>query len=485
MTAPLVVVGDVLLDIDITGRSRRLCPDAPVPVIEQAEERPRPGGAGLAALLAAADGREVVLVTALADDDPGHRLRAMLAAHVEVAAFRLHGATPRKVRIHAEGQPVARLDVGEGRAVDGPVGPRIAQAVAGAGAVLVSDYGRGVTGHAAVRALLEEAGGRVPVVWDPHPRGDPPVPGTRLMTPNEDEAARLAAACGAAIDGGGLSAATRRARFLAETWRLDGVAVTLGADGALLVEGACGPRGAPFLAPAEPARGDSCGAGDSFAARAAQVLADGGRLPEAVAAGVRRAAEFVGAGAAGAVAARLAETASPCVAPGRDADAWEVVERTRRAGGTVVATGGCFDLLHAGHVSLLQQARRLGDCLVVCVNSDASVRRRKGPARPVTTAADRVRVLQALSDVDAAVVFDEDTPERLLERLRPDIWVKGADYAGAALPEAATVRRYGGEVVLLPFLEGRSTTRLLSHLPAAHPAPPMPSSKGTAKGTPS
>lgn len=260
MTAPLVVVGDVLLDIDITGRSRRLCPDAPVPVIEQAEERPRPGGAGLAALLAAADGREVVLVTALADDDPGHRLRAMLAAHVEVAAFRLHGATPRKVRIHAEGQPVARLDVGEGRAVDGPVGPRIAQAVAGAGAVLVSDYGRGVTGHAAVRALLEEAGGRVPVVWDPHPRGDPPVPGTRLMTPNEDEAARLAAACGAAIDGGGLSAATRRARFLAETWRLDGVAVTLGADGALLVEGACGPRGAPFLAPAEPARGDSCGA---------------------------------------------------------------------------------------------------------------------------------------------------------------------------------------------------------------------------------
>lgn len=119
------------------------------------------------------------------------------------------------------------------------------------------------------------------------------------------------------------------------------------------------------------------------------------------------------------------------------------------------------------------------------MNSDASVRRRKGPARPVTTAADRVRVLQALSDVDAAVVFDEDTPERLLERLRPDIWVKGADYAGAALPEAATVRRYGGEVVLLPFLEGRSTTRLLSHLPAAHPAPPMPSSKGTAKGTPS
>ncbi|MCP9976706.1 adenylyltransferase/cytidyltransferase family protein [Actinomadura madurae] len=127
-----------------------------------------------------------------------------------------------------------------------------------------------------------------------------------------------------------------------------------------------------------------------------------------------------------------------------------------------MATGGCFDLLHAGHVSLLQQARRLGDCLIVCVNSDASVRRRKGPSRPVTPAADRVRVLEALSDVDAAVVFDDDTPATLLERLRPDVWVKGADYAGTTLPEAETVRAHDGEVVLLPLLEGRSTTRLLS-----------------------
>ncbi|MBX6769753.1 MAG: D-beta-D-heptose 1-phosphate adenosyltransferase, partial [Actinomadura rubrobrunea] len=188
MTAPLVVIGDALLDVDITGVSRRLCPQAPVPVIEQPQERPRPGGAGLAALLAAADGREVVLVTALADDDPGRRLRAMLAAHMEVAAFRLHGATPCKMRIQSDGQPVARLDVGEGRAVDGPVGPSVARAVADAGAVLVSDYGRGVTGHAAVRAMLEELGGRVPIVWDPHPLGEPPVPGTRLLTPNADEA---------------------------------------------------------------------------------------------------------------------------------------------------------------------------------------------------------------------------------------------------------------------------------------------------------
>ncbi|MFA1547590.1 D-glycero-beta-D-manno-heptose 1-phosphate adenylyltransferase [Actinomadura chokoriensis] len=458
MTAPLVVIGDVLLDIDIVGSSSRLCPDAPVPVVEQAEERPRPGGAGLAALLAAAAGRQVVLVTALADDEPGRRLRAMLERHLEVAAFHLHGGTPCKVRIRADGQSVARLDAGEGRALDGPVGPRVTDAVAGAGAVLVSDYGRGVARHRAVRSLVEELSGGVPVVWDPHPRGERPVQGVRLLTPNEEEAARLAAADGADITGSGLPAAGRRGRHLGRTRDVEGVAITLGADGALLCDGSQ----APFLAPARPARGDSCGAGDSFAAGTAGALADGASLAAAVTEGVHHASEFVRAGAAAAFADRLAETGTARLVHERGEDAWDIVERTRRAGGTVVATGGCFDLLHAGHVSLLQQARRLGDCLIVCLNSDASVRRRKGPSRPVTPAADRVRVLEALSDVDAAVVFDDDTPAPLLERLRPDVWVKGADYTGANLPEAETVRAHNGEVVLLPLLEGRSTTRLLS-----------------------
>ncbi|MFG2001868.1 D-glycero-beta-D-manno-heptose 1-phosphate adenylyltransferase [Spirillospora sp. NPDC048911] len=456
--APLVVVGDALLDIDLAGTSRRLCPDAPVPVIERATELPRPGGAGLAALLAAAEGREVVLVTALADDEPGRRLRALLEPHLDVAAFPLHGSTPCKVRVRAGGQSVARLDTGDGEARDGPVGPRVAEALGRAAAVLVSDYGRGVTRHAAVRALLAEVAPSVPVVWDPHPRGEAPVRGTRLLTPNQDEAARLAARDDAGIEGAGLSAATRRGRHLAERWGLEGVAVTLGAAGALLCNGA--PE--PFLAPAEAAPGDPCGAGDSFAARTTEALADGGSLTEAVSAGVRWASAFVKAGAACAVAERLARTGSPRILPDRGEDAWDIIDRTRRAGGTVVATGGCFDLLHAGHVRLLEQARRLGDCLIVCVNSDDSVRRRKGPGRPVNQAADRVRVLRALKAVDAAVVFEEDTPVPLLEQLRPDIWVKGADYAGGPLPEAGTVRRHGGEVVLLPLLEGRSTTRLLA-----------------------
>ncbi|WP_240958241.1 D-glycero-beta-D-manno-heptose 1-phosphate adenylyltransferase, partial [Streptomyces barkulensis] len=174
---------------------------------------------------------------------------------------------------------------------------------------------------------------------------------------------------------------------------------------------------------------------------------------------VAAATGYVAAGGAAALAfPDRAAPRPPSAARGEDAE--HLVARVRAAGGTVVATGGCFDLLHAGHVGLLQAARRTGDCLVVCLNSDASVRRRKGPGRPINPLADRVRVLRALECVDAVAVFDEDTPEELLERLRPDVWVKGGDYALAELPEAALVEGWGGQAVLLPYLDGRSSSRI-------------------------
>ena len=172
---------------------------------------------------------------------------------------------------------------------------------------------------------------------------------------------------------------------------------------------------------------------------------------------------FVAAGGAAGVAVdpRRAEHAVPPVASADLPAGAARVDRVRAAGGTVVATGGCFDVLHAGHVSLLRAARALGDCLVVCLNSDDSVRRLKGPARPLTPEADRVRVLEALECVDAVVVFDEDTPERVLQEVRPDVWAKGGDYALSDLPEAEVVSRWGGETVVLPYLAGRSTTGLI------------------------
>jgi rfaE bifunctional protein nucleotidyltransferase chain/domain len=142
-------------------------------------------------------------------------------------------------------------------------------------------------------------------------------------------------------------------------------------------------------------------------------------------------------------------------------DAWRTVAEVRAHGGRIVAAGGCFDLLHAGHVGLLRAARGLGDCLVVCLNSDSSVRALKGPGRPLMRAEDRARILTALEYVDAVVVFGEPTPVAVLDRLRPDVWVKGGDYASDELTEAAVVRRHGGEVVLLPYLSRHSTTALV------------------------
>ncbi|HWI05593.1 MAG TPA: D-glycero-beta-D-manno-heptose 1-phosphate adenylyltransferase, partial [Acidimicrobiales bacterium] len=185
------------------------------------------------------------------------------------------------------------------------------------------------------------------------------------------------------------------------------------------------------------------------------LLADGALPSEAVTAGVAAASAFVAAGAAGG----LRELADRPKRAGEDP--FSLAERVRAAGGTVVATGGCFDLVHAGHVSVLEAARALGDCLIVCLNSDDSVRRLKGAGRPLQHQADRSRVLQALGCVDGLVIFDEDTPEAVLDKLRPDVWAKGADYALGHLPEAALLATWGGQAVVLPYLEGRSTTRLL------------------------
>jgi D-beta-D-heptose 7-phosphate kinase / D-beta-D-heptose 1-phosphate adenosyltransferase len=157
-------------------------------------------------------------------------------------------------------------------------------------------------------------------------------------------------------------------------------------------------------------------------------------------------------------------------------DVDDLVRRVSGAGGVVVATGGCFDLLHAGHVATLREARRLGDCLVVCLNSDDSVRRLKGPSRPLVPAADRARVLQALEYVDGVVVFEEDTPVEVLRRIRPDVWAKGGDYAGTDVPEAKVLAEWGGQAVVLPYLKGRSTTELVRTAAgsAAAPTPDRP-----------
>ncbi|UKD56619.1 PfkB family carbohydrate kinase [Amycolatopsis sp. FU40] len=448
---PLVVVGDVFLDVDAEGVAERLCPDAPVPVVDVTSRWLRAGGAGLAALLAARSAAEVVLVTALGDDRSARTLAGLLEPEVTLVPVPLEGATVSKTRIRAAGQSLVRLDSGEGTASAEGLPDRAERALRSAGAILVADYGRGVTRNPRLREVLTELAAEIPVVWDPHPRGAEPVPGTRLVTPNASEAT---AAVPDALELPGL---------LRERWHADAVAVTIGSRGALVDDGKSVRRiSVPEGAQVSGSATDTCGAGDRFAAAAAAGLLDGAAVAEAVRVAVEAAARFVAAGGASALSV---EEGRVSIADPKDysaGNAFAVAERVRAAGWRLVATGGCFDLLHPGHVSLLRQARALGGALVVCVNSDSSVRRLKGPGRPLLSAPDRARLLTALSVVDAVVVFDESSPVAILERLRPDVWVKGGDYAEAELPERTVVERYGGEVVLVPTLPGYSTTRLVA-----------------------
>jgi rfaE bifunctional protein nucleotidyltransferase chain/domain len=248
-----------------------------------------------------------------------------------------------------------------------------------------------------------------------------------------------------------------RGRALARRWSAAAVAITLGKKGAVLISG----DGPPIVVP-PPATytTDPNGAGDRFASTAAGMLVDGALPSEAVATAVIAASDFVARGGAASVCFGRPE-ADLMPSDNKTMLAQAIIARMRARGGTVVATGGCFDLLHAGHVRFLRQARALGDCLIVCLNDDASVRRLKGAGRPLVPQEDRAAVLSALDCVDAVVVFDEDTPAAVLSRLRPDIFAKGGDYAVADLPEAEVVQSWGGQTVLLPYLEGRSTSLLV------------------------
>ena len=467
----LVVVGDALLDRDLDGRAERLAPDAPVPVVQDVSEHPRPGGAGLAAALAAGSADlEVTLICALGGDAAGSELAVLLErSRVSVCDLGASGATPEKVRVRAAGRAVMRIDRGGPAGTPGAMTDAARAALVAADAVLVSDYGRGMTSSPSVRAALESLRGEVPLVWDPHPRGAEPVAGVLVVTPNAAEAAGFAArdadsaAPGAETppdDGAAdADAAERDGRALARRWRAVDVCVTLGARGALLVGGS-----GPVLAvPARRASGgDACGAGDCFAAVLAGRLAAGALPSEAVQAGVAAAAQFVAAGGAATAAQRGFSPATPATVE----TPAELAARVRAAGGTVVATGGCFDIMHAGHVQTLQAARALGDCLIVCLNSDASVRRLKGSDRPVVGQEDRATMLRALGCVDAVAVFEEDDPRTILRELRPHVWAKGGDYAMSELPESETLSEWGGRPVIVPYVAGRSTTRLIEEVVA-------------------
>lgn len=294
----LVVVGDCLLDVDLVGSVTRLCPDAPAPVLDLDHERIRAGGAGLAAVLAAADGVQVTLVSSVAEDADGDQLRKQLAGVPAVLGPSVR-STPAKTRLLAGERCVGRIDRG-GKGITPTATDEMLDAVREADAVLVSDYGHGLTADERLRALLSELAGQIPVVWDPHPRGGDPVPGIAAATPNLAEANRAAGpSTGSSNDDTDpVDQAARAAAALRSRWHARAIVVTIGSLGAIVHDGDLA-----HVAPARPvATLDPCGAGDRFASALATELMHGAGIARATRSAIECSGRFLAAGGVASVA---------------------------------------------------------------------------------------------------------------------------------------------------------------------------------------
>jgi D-beta-D-heptose 7-phosphate kinase/D-beta-D-heptose 1-phosphate adenosyltransferase len=467
----VVVLGDPLLDVYLDGRVERLCREAPIPVVQVEREYDAPGGAANVAANAAALGARARLLGLAGDDVEGQRLLSTLArARVVTDDLVIEPGrrTVAKHRLTGDDQMLARFDRGAPWAPSADAGEalclRLARALERADVVIVSDYGYGSVCDAAIELLAARPAHAPRVVADGHRPGRLARLRPTAVKPNFDEAVRLLNEAPAAGARAAWIAARAGAILEASGARI--AAVTLDRDGAMVLE-----RGrAPYRTYARPAAASrATGSGDTFVAALALALAAGADTPEA--------AELASAAAAVAVSK---ERTAPCAAEelqaliaGGEKRMCDLaalrrhVAAARAAGRRIVFTNGCFDILHRGHVTLLNRAKGLGDLLVVGVNSDASVRRLKGAKRPINTLEDRLKVLAALSYVDVVVAFDGDSPRELIAEVRPDIYVKGGDYSRETLPECALVESLGGAVRFLPLVEDRSTTGLIARIRGA------------------
>jgi D-beta-D-heptose 7-phosphate kinase/D-beta-D-heptose 1-phosphate adenosyltransferase len=460
------VVGDLMLDEYVMGAVERISPEAPVPVVRVRDTEHRLGGAANVARQVAALGAEVSLAGVIGDDAAGEDfLRLCAASNINTrAVIRLpERRTTRKLRVLGHSQQLLRLDWEDLKPCAPQATVRMVSKLADGprpGAIILSDYAKGVLTPETI-ASVTALRGNGPVVVDPKHRDFTRYRGATTITPNLRE---LEAAAAQALDPDDTEAIAAAARQLAQAAGLEAMVVTLGDRGMLVVP----VQGNNTVVPAIKREVyDVTGAGDTAISVLTLSLAAGATLAEA--AHLANAAAGVSVGQIGAVAVdagsiRNALSARP---DGKILTRDDLVARAatwRMAGKRIVFTNGCYDLLHAGHLSLLSQAAKLGDILVLAINSDASVRRLKGPERPLVPQEDRAAVLAALGFVDAVTIFDEDTPLEVLQSVRPHVLVKGGDYQLDQVVGREFIEANGGRVILVPLTPEKSTTALVERI---------------------
>lgn len=472
----VLVLGDVMLDTWIYGHIERISPEAPVPVLRTDRRREMLGGAGNVARNIAALGGRAILVGVIGDDRCGEQIHQLaqskslapgsIGARLVVSPLQ---PTIHKIRYVAGGQQVLRVDEETVSPVEGAVASQLLDdfrhALAQADVVVLSDYAKGaLTGAVLEQAIAAAREARKPVVADPKSRDFSRYNGATVLTPN-----RLETLSATGIDcTTDAKAEEAGARVLAAAHAADAVLITRGADGVSVV---ARDGRATHIAGRARSVFDVSGAGDSLVATLALALASGRPLAEAARLANCAAGIVVEKAGTATVSARELAEAFHDTRHGADAakilpvdGVIEHVARWHAMGQRVGFTNGCFDLLHPGHVTLLAKARAACDKLIVGLNSDTSVRRLKGTDRPIQNEVARATVMASLGQIDLVVLFDEDTPIDLIEAIRPDLLVKGADYAEEDVVGASFVRSYGGEVYLVPIEQGHSTTAMVSRM---------------------
>ena len=461
--ARLLVVGDVMLDRYWHGDASRISPEAPVPVVRVGKREDRPGGAGNVALNIAALGSTATLVGAVGDDDTARELRDRLEAAGVYCKFQRSADKPTitKLRIIGRQQQLIRLDFEErfGRGDIEGLAATIAELLPRSQVLLLSDYDKGVLGR--VEELISLARRQdIPVIVDPKGKDFRRYRGATLITPN---LAEFEAVMGPSANEQEL--VDKGERLIAEL-ELEALLITRGENGMTLIR----PNAPELHLPARAQEVyDVTGAGDTVISVLSAALAAGEKLTDAVVLANLAAGLVVGKlGTAAISAPELRRALMAELDSGRGimrADQLRIaVEDAREHGERIVFTNGCFDIIHAGHVGYLDEARKLGQRLVVAVNDDASVGRLKGSGRPINPLDRRLRVLAGLSAVDWVVSFSEDTPENLLRELRPEVLVKGGDYTLDQVVGGELVRSWGGEVHVLAFIDDCSTSAMVEKM---------------------
>lgn len=465
--ASILVVGDVMLDRYWFGDTQRISPEAPVPIVKIDQMDERPGGAGNVALNIAALGAKVNLLGITGDDDAAHRLKTQLtAANVIHHLLPIPNArTIAKLRIMSRHQQLIRLDFEERfPAFDAHQFLQFyKQALLTANLVILSDYGKG-TLNCAPELIKLAKDANVSVFVDPKGLDFSIYSGADAITPNYKEFEAIVGACENDRD-----IMEKAQRFLTQH-NIHALLLTRGERGMTLIQKNQDDMHLPAHAREVF---DVTGAGDTVIATLGTAYASGATLPESmILANLSASLVVAKLGAASIntaeLQAALNNTSHTTAGIVSEEQLLLAVAKARTQGRRIVFTNGCFDILHAGHVTYLQQAKQLGDFLIVAINSDQSVTRIKGPSRPIHHQEHRMTVLASLSAVDWVTTFNDDTPERLLKLIQPDVLVKGGDYQPNEVVGAEIVFAYGGEVRVLGLVKDLSTTSIINRVVTQH-----------------